>query len=122
MIRNWKRKLIGGLSFTSMMFIFQACYGTPQDLQYDVLVEGQVKSKTSGLPVKDIKVSPSRSTQYQRTDADGKFSFYTLTDGSLELLFEDTDSGQNGGYFKDKDTVLTSAYNKVWVDIKLEYR
>jgi hypothetical protein len=119
MIRNWKSKLIAGLSFTSMMFIFQACYGTPQDLQYDILVEGQVKSKTSGLPIKDIKVSPANSTQNQRTDDAGKFSFYTQFDGSLKLLFEDTDADLNGA-FQAKDTVLTNIYNKVWVDIKLE--
>ena len=48
---NWIKKLIGGLSLTSTMFIFQACYGTPQDFGMDVLIEGQVKSKTSGLPI-----------------------------------------------------------------------
>lgn len=102
-----------------MIFIFQACYGTPQDLQYDVLVEGQVKSKTSGQPIKDIKVSPANSTQYQRTDDAGKFSFYTQSEGRLELLFEDTDADLNGA-FQDKDTILTNTYEKVWIDIKLE--
>jgi hypothetical protein len=121
MIRNWKSKLIAGFSFTSMMFIFQACYGTPQDIQNDVLVEGQVKSKTSGLPIKEIRVSPAGSTQYQRTDDAGKFSFYTPSDGSLKLLFEDTDADMNGA-FQTKDTTLTNVYNKVWVDIKLEDR
>lgn len=119
MIRNWKSKLIAGLSFSSMMFIFQACYGTPQDLQYDVLVEGQVKSKTTGQPIKGIKVSPTIGTQYQQTDDIGKFSFYTQTDGSLGLRFEDIDSEENGA-FQAKDTILTGVYNKVWVDIKLE--
>jgi len=119
MIRNWKSKLIAGLSFSSMMFIFQACYGTPQDLQYDVLVEGQVKSKTTGQPIKGIKVSPTTETQYQQTDDAGKFSFYTQTDGSLGLRFEDIDSEVNGA-FQAKDTILTDVYNKIWVDIKLE--
>ena len=102
-----------------MLFIFQACYGTPQDMGYDVLVEGQVKSKTSGLPIKDIRISPSGSTQYQRTDDAGKFSFYTPSDGILELLFEDTDVDQNGA-FQAKDTILRNVYNRIWVDIKLE--
>ena len=34
------------------MFIFQAWYGTPQDFGLDLLVEGQVKSNTSELPIK----------------------------------------------------------------------
>ena len=119
MTRNWKRKIIGGLSFTSMLFIFQACYGTPQDFKYDVLVEGQVKSKTSGLPIKGIRVSPTGQSQYQLTDDVGKFSFYTLIDGPLGLKFEDIDSVQNGAFFT-KDTIITTVYDKVWVDIKLE--
>ena len=45
---NWIRKIIGGMSLTTAMFIFQACYGTPQDMGLDMLVEGQVKSLTSG--------------------------------------------------------------------------
>lgn len=31
MKKGWIRKLICGLSFGSALFIFQACYGTPQD-------------------------------------------------------------------------------------------
>ena len=29
-MRKWIRHALRGLSFTSMLFIFQACYGTPQ--------------------------------------------------------------------------------------------
>jgi len=31
MKRNWIRNVIGGLGFGSVLFVFQACYGTPQD-------------------------------------------------------------------------------------------
>jgi hypothetical protein len=55
MKRDWKRKIIGGLCLTSIAFVFQACYGTPQDFGEDLLIEGQVKSKTTGLPIKGIK-------------------------------------------------------------------
>ena len=76
MKRDWKRKIIGGLCLTSIAFVFQSCYGTPQDFGDDLLIEGQVKSKTSGLPIKGIKVSIADKIQYTNTDENGKFSFY----------------------------------------------
>ena len=55
MKRNILRKIIGGISLTSVMFVFQACYGTPQDFGFDLLVQGQVKSKTSDCQLKELK-------------------------------------------------------------------
>lgn len=119
MKRSWIRKIIGGLSFTSAMFIFQACYGTPQDFGRDLLVEGQVKSKTLGLPIKGIKVSVADNIQYDFTDENGNFSFYTEMLDSLSFQFQDIDSTQNGQYF-DKDTILTGIIKNVYLDIILE--
>lgn len=119
MKRNWIRKIVGGLSLTSAMFIFQACYGTPQDFGHDLLVEGQVKSKTSGLPIKGIKVSVADNMQYEITNKEGKFSFYTEMLEGLTLQIQDIDSSQNGQY-ADKDTVLTELSEKVYLDIVLE--
>ncbi len=119
MKRNVIRKIIGGLSLTSAMFVFQACYGTPQDFGLDLLIEGQVKSKTSGLPIKGIKVSVADNMQYEMTDEEGKFSFYTEMLEGLTLQFQDIDSAQNGLYI-DKDTVLTDLNEKIYLDIALE--
>jgi len=119
MKRNWIRKIVGGLSLTSAMFIFQACYGTPQDFGLDLLVEGQVKSKTSGLPIKGIKVSVADNMQYEITNEEGKFSFYTEMLEGLTLQFQDVDSIQNGLY-TEKDTVLTEIREKVYLDIIME--
>jgi putative lipoprotein (rSAM/lipoprotein system) len=116
---NWIRKLIGGLSFTTALFVFQACYGTPQDMGNDVFIEGQVKSKTSGLPVKGIKVAVADNMQYQYTDENGKFSFYTEMLENLTLHFQDIDLSQNGLY-KDKDTLLNTMSKKVYLNIVLE--
>jgi len=116
---NVIRKIVGGLSLTSAMFVFQACYGTPQDFGLDLLIEGQVKSKTSGLPIKGIKVSVAENLQYELTDEEGKFSFYTEMLEGLILQFQDIDSSQNGLYI-EKDTVLTNLSEKVYLDIALE--
>ena len=119
MKRNLFRKIVGGLSLTSALFVFQACYGTPQDIKPDLLLEGQVKSKTSGLPIKGIKVSVAENMQYELTNDEGKFSFYTEMLEELTLQFQDIDSTQNGLYI-EKDTVLTDLSEKVFLDIALE--
>ncbi len=119
MKKNWIRKVVGGLSLTSAMFVFQACYGTPQGFEPDLLIEGQVKSKTSGLPINGIKVSVAENMQYEMTDQEGKFSFYTQLLENLTLQFQDIDSLENGHYIT-KDTVLTVLSEKVYLDIALE--
>jgi hypothetical protein len=119
MKRTWIRKLIGGLSLTSALFVFQACYGTPQDFGLDLFIEGQVKSKTSGLPIEGIKVSVANNPQFTMTDGDGKFILITEMIKDLTLRFQDVDSDQHGLY-TDKDTVMNLPKGMVFLDIKLE--
>lgn len=119
MKRNWITKLIGGVSFTSAMFVFQACYGTPQDFGLDVLIEGQVKSNVSNEPIKGIKVSVDGNIQYELTDDNGKFSFYTEAGSNLKIKFEDIDANQNGT-FANMDTIPAITDNKVYLNILLD--
>ena len=126
MKRDWKRKIIGGLCLTSIAFVFQACYGTPQDIGHDLLIEGQVKSKTSGLPIKGLKVSVDQRVQYAKTDENGKFSLYMDKLQHAKIKFTDVDSTQNI-WFSNKDTLITisdsvlrSKQPKVYFNIKLE--
>ena len=119
MKRDWKRTIIGGLCLTSIAFVFQACYGTPQDFGDDLLVEGLVKSKNTGLPIKGIKVSVADKVQYAYTDKDGKFSFYIQKVNNTKIKFEDVDLTENGLYL-DKDTLLTNKEARVYLSIELE--
>jgi hypothetical protein len=118
MKRKWIRKILSGFSLTSALFIFQACYGTPQDLGLDLFIEGQVKAKTSGLPIEGIKVSVVNNAQFGYTDGEGKFSFYTELVDSVKILFEDIDLEQHGS-FVNNDTVLTNLKEKVFLNIRL---
>jgi putative lipoprotein (rSAM/lipoprotein system) len=113
------RGIIGGLSFTSALFIFQACYGTPQDLGSDLMVHGKVTSSVSGAPIEGIKVSVASNSQYAHTDEEGLFSFYTVAADNLNIRFEDIDAEENGSY-ADRDTMLTEAWEEVYLDIKME--
>lgn len=119
MKKNWIRNILGGLSLTSAMFIFQACYGTPQDFEFDIFVEGQVKSDTTGLPIEGIKVSVANLMQYEMTDSNGYFSFYLEMNDSLNIQFEDIDSTQNS-FYENKDTILTNCCENYFLDILLE--
>jgi putative lipoprotein (rSAM/lipoprotein system) len=119
MKQSWRKKILGGLSLTSALFIFQACYGTPHDMGLDIFIEGQVKSEKTNKPVKGIKVSVEDKMQYQYTDESGKFSLYTETATSYKIKFEDIDSDQNG-IFVEKDTVLTKIDRTIYLNIELE--
>jgi len=119
MKRNWTRRLIGGLSITSALFVFQACYGTLQDYGLDLLIEGQVKAGNTGLPIKGIKVSVVHNMQFEVTGEDGKFSLYTENVKDLLLEFQDIDAEQNGSFIK-KDTTLNVVGRQVYVDIKMK--
>jgi putative lipoprotein (rSAM/lipoprotein system) len=113
MKRNW-------ISFTSALFVFQACYGTPHDFGLDFYIEGQVKSISSGLPIKGIKVSVAHNMQYEYTNDEGRFSFHTEIMDTIQVLFEDIDATQNGTYV-NKDTLLThNNIENLFLDIKLE--
>jgi hypothetical protein len=119
MKRNWKRKLLGGLSLTSALFIFQACYGTPQDFGLDIFIQGQVKSLTTGKPIPGIKVSVAEKMQHEYTNEEGKFSFYTETADNYRIKFEDIDANQYG-LFNDRDTLLSGISKRIYLDIVLE--
>jgi len=119
MKRKQIRALIGGLSFGTALFVFQACYGMPQDWQDDVFIEGKVVSQTSGLPVKGIKVESEHQGHQGITDNLGMFAFYTPWVDSLKLTIEDTDPGSDGDYLS-KDTVLVNPTQEVFLNISIE--
>lgn len=118
MKRNWIRNVMGGLSFTSALFIFQACYGTPQDMFPDIYVQGRVKSASTGNPLEGIKVSVANNSQFEYTDNEGNFSFYTELVDNLMIRFQDIDAVENGSYVS-KDTVLREVQDHIYFEIEL---
>jgi hypothetical protein len=116
---NLVRNLLGGLSLTSAMFMFQACYGSGPDYAIDYLIEGQVKSAKTGDPIKGIKISNADGYQFQFSGPDGKFSFYTDQYSNKLLHFEDIDSTENGS-FLSRDTLPEFDKNYAYLEIELE--
>ena len=130
--RKLLRTIFGGLSLTAVAFIFQACYGMPRDFGYDIKVSGTVKSKTTNLPIKGIKVGQLNDPSYAITDEEGNFSFYTyisdrryMNDStynpdSIPILFLDIDSVENG-YFADKTVIIKPDHNdEIKINVELE--
>jgi putative lipoprotein (rSAM/lipoprotein system) len=118
MKRNWRKGIIGGLSFTSALFIFQACYGMPQDFYEDIQFSGQVKSKTTGKPIEGILVSLNDGAAVE-TSENGEFQFFSMPLDQANLRFQDVD-GENNGEYVSKDTVITQPGEYVVLEIELE--
>jgi putative lipoprotein (rSAM/lipoprotein system) len=117
--RKILRKIYGALSLTSALFIFQACYGTPEDMGIDVQIQGSVKSAKTNQPIPGIKVSIGNHLQYDTTDNTGKFNIYTTRDTIYKVKFEDIDSEKNGA-FLSKDTVLKTLEESIFLNVSLD--
>lgn len=102
--RKILRRIFGALSFTTALFVFQACYGTPQDWGY-YGVRGTVRSKTSNQIIPAIKVSIPGTAIYGNTDLNGNFEFYVPDFNTYNIRFEDIDYENNGEYLT-KDTTF----------------
>ncbi len=91
----------------------------PQDMQWDLLVEGQVKSSKTGEPIKGIRVSSMDEQQYVFTDEEGKFDFYLEYADRFSMWFRDVDEAVNGAYL-DRDTLVENPGDKVYLEITLD--
>lgn len=103
--RKVVRAFLGLFSISTMLFVFQACYGTPQDFGQDILIEGQVKSQSDNSVIQGIRVGFDNLPQYTATDADGKFSLYCPRQDSYEVIIQDEDGEQNGSFI-NSDTII----------------
>jgi putative lipoprotein (rSAM/lipoprotein system) len=96
--RKLLRGLFAGLGLTTAAFVFQACYGTPQDMGLTVLIQGVVKSESTKKPIQGIKITLKDRFQYGLTDNAGKFQLYVPEYKLYTLQFDDIDGAENGSY------------------------
>lgn len=118
-MKNLIHKILGGISLTSVLFVFQACYGTPQDMEQDNQFEGVVKSKVTGNVIRGIKVSTNFEGRQVYTNENGEFSIFLPLADQYKLTFSDVDSSQNGA-FTSFDTVIKDVPGYVHLDILLQ--
>jgi len=137
--RQLLRTLFGCLSFTAVAFVFQACYGTGPDPYYDIRMTGVVKSKSTNVPIRGIKVMVSggdnvNNYNYAFTDHKGNFDFYASVPNyrwwegdeksyppdSVKVQFLDIDGVKNGN-FEDKTIFIDPGHkDEVKINILLE--
>ena len=119
--RKIARTIFGTLSFSTALFVFQACYGTPPDALADNSVQGVVTSVTTGLPIPGIKVSWKDRHFSGITDQNGKFMFYLPLQNEYILRFEDVDTAQNGSW-QTRDTLVKIPDGRLSIQIKMDAR
>jgi hypothetical protein len=122
---KYLRKILKGVSLTAALFVFQACYGTPQDEVYFQNVAFRVVSSDDGQPIPNVDIMYQYLNGTGFNDVDwfefGKTDSQGLNIGSLEdrgfptmFRFKDANSA-----YVVKDTVLTRLYEADTVDIVL---
>jgi hypothetical protein len=116
--RVWLKRILGALSFSTALFVFQACYGSEQVTGQDILIEGTVKSLSTGTPIKGIRVSVEQNMNYSISDNNGSFQFYANNADSCKIKFEDIDSTLNGNYI-NADTTMFPVQNKITLNMAL---
>ena len=118
-MKKWLRNIVKGASLTTALFIFQACYGTGPDMEIDMVVEGIVKAKSTGLPVKGIQVEIESNNMYDITDTNGHFTIYSSMSDGLNLLLSEYDTNT---YEQTSlmDTNITDLSDSVYVEIILK--
>lgn len=114
--QQFLRFLFGSFTATALMFVFQACYGMPNDTLY-IYVQGTVVSDVTGEPIPNIEVRSNTSSDTVRTDDMGQFFIAVPSMTIPNLTFKDIDQAENG-QFAPLDTILEK-YNGEMLEIRL---
>ncbi len=122
MAKGFKKKAIrsflGLFSLSTMLFVFQACYGTPQDFGSDVLIEGVVRSESDNQTVQGIRIGFMDMPQYTVTDKDGYFSLYCPEKEMYAFILQDEDKSRHGSYSEADTTILPGqGENQIFVNL-----
>lgn len=108
---KWLRGLLQASAFTSVMFVMQACYGTPkynrvEEKQFEMSVSGKIIDNVSQQPLQGISVSSADLDEIAVSDENGEFylsSYSYVALDSINLNFSDST-----GRYSSLDTVVES--------------
>lgn len=125
-IYKWLRGLMKASAFTTVVFIMQACYGVPKDIEDSVEIRicGHVTDKTNGQPLQGIHLHVfhadgwSGCHDFGDSDANGYFEMRQW--GNIhrisQLTIEVEDEEEN---YKSFDTLVYSDSDLTNLKIKL---
>jgi hypothetical protein len=115
--RKLLREIFKGVSFTSLAFVFQACYGPAPDEKQDcdLLFNGVVVSKSTSLPIEGVKVVIEDGIRYGYTDTNGRynidFAYPGFSGDGLKIHFQNATNTQNI-HFADTTIVVKCRYDE----------
>ena len=114
---KWVRGLLAASAFTSVMFIMQACYGTPnyrneESFSYEVKMSGMVTDSASAQPLSGINVSTDISDEVAVSDENGQFclSFMVYSDDDSGFILNFSDSLDR---YAPLDTLIVSDFSDI---------
>ena len=116
---NILKRVLGLFGAAGFLLIFQACYGTPQNL-YNV--SGKISDSESNEGIRDLKLNFSSDKEDFAifTDENGEFFTSIMLNGiTYNLNIEDVDGALNGSY-SDIDTVISLSTDPVNIALNQE--
>ena len=125
-MKKWFRHLLKGTTLTTALFIFQACYGTPNWL-HEENVEFKVVSAEDGTPVEGVEILTRvyDSDSVEGVELDWNLCGYTAEDGTLKTLIGIVDGSSpqfrfqdSGALFSPKDTVIQKCDGTIVVELQ----
>ena len=121
---KWLRGLMKASALTTVMFIMQACYGTPKKEFVRINISGYVTDKSNGQPLQGIQLEAFHSEgDYDHvvgyTDEKGYFemSQWDFFDKVSQFTIEAVDTLGN---YRSFDTLVLADSNLTELKIKLE--
>jgi len=109
---KWVRGLLQASAFTSVMFIMQACYGTPNNDRdaelygIEMSVRGKIVDETSQQPLQGIRVSSSDLGETVVSDENGEFDLYAISYVALDSI--NINFSDSAGRYAEFDTLIES--------------
>lgn len=118
---KWLRGLLQASAFTSVMFIMQACYGTPnyrneESFSYEVKMSGVVTDSASAQPLSGIYVSADISDEVAVSNENGQFSLSFM-------VYSDSEDGYNLNFsdsldrYAPLDTLIVSDFSDINISL-----
>ena len=121
---KWLRGLMKASALTTVMFIMQACYGTPKKEFVRINISGYVTDKSNGQPLQGIQLEAFHSEgDYDHvvgyTDEKGYFemSQWDFFDKVSQFTIEVVDTVGN---YRSFDTLVSADSDLTELKIKLE--
>ncbi|MBQ6046300.1 MAG: hypothetical protein IJL38_01580 [Bacteroidales bacterium] len=110
------RKILGCISLTAAMFVFQACYGTAQEDFDGNEVSFKVMSAEDGSPIEGVRIRSQFQSNSDEMNYDWEYIGITdetgvasgmLRTSELDVMYKFTDADS---LYEVKDTVINDAH------------